>query len=152
MNGGITLSNWTLCFFLHFLWAVSTLNLHFAPRSVHPSPRSVNFAPIGVFLILQCDTAKEVVRARDDLTLFCVINNVFLMFLIDFFVLNSSPMSASLKSLKYYFGDSRTWSRSILTRRHIKVNPKVKNVKIWFLANTNSRRSVVRSFDVILTE
>ena len=36
------------------------------------------------------------VRARDDLTLFCHIYNVFLMFLIDLFVLNSIPMSASL--------------------------------------------------------
>ena len=54
MDGVITLSNWTLCLFLHFLWAVSALNWHFAPWSVHPSPRSVNFAPIGVFLTLWC--------------------------------------------------------------------------------------------------
>ena len=54
--------------------------------------------------------------------------------------------------LKYYFGDSRSCARSNSTQGHTKVNPKVKNVKIWFLANTNSRRSVVRRFDVILTE
>ena len=40
--------------------------------------------------------------------------------------------------LKYYFGAAR----SISTQGHIKVNPKVKNVKIIFLTNTNSRRSV----------
>ena len=43
-------------------------------------------------------TAKEVVRARDDLTLCCDIYNVF----IDFFVLNLNPMSASLKSLSIF--------------------------------------------------
>ena len=47
------------------------------------------------------------VRATDDLTLFCYIYNVFLMFVIDFFVLNSNPMSASLKSLSI-FVDSRS--------------------------------------------
>ena len=54
--------------------------------------------------------------------------------------------------LKYYLGDSRSCARSISTQGHIKVNPEVKNLKILFLANTNSRRSVVRRFDVILTE
>ena len=54
--------------------------------------------------------------------------------------------------LKDYFEDSRSCARSISTEVHIKVNPKVKNVKIWFSANTNSRRSVVRRFDIILTE
>ena len=47
------------------------------------------------------------VQARDDRTLFCDIYNVFLMFLIDFFVLNSNPMSASLKNLSI-FVDSRS--------------------------------------------
>ena len=60
------------------------------------------------------DISSVVVRARDDLTLFCDIYNVFLMFLIDFFVLNSNPMSASFKSLSI-FVDSRS-----------KVNIKVK--------------------------
>ena len=54
--------------------------------------------------------------------------------------------------LKYYFGDSRSYARTISTQGHIKVNPKVKNVKILFLTNTNSKISVVRRFDVILTE
>ena len=36
-------------------------------------------------------------RFSESLTLFCYIYNVFLMFLIDFFLLNSNPMSASLK-------------------------------------------------------
>ena len=57
---------------------------------------------------------NPIVQARDDLTLFCYIYNVFLIFLIDFFVLNSNPMSASLKSLSI-FVDSRS-----------KVNLKVK--------------------------
>ena len=60
------------------------------------------------------DISSVVVRARDDLTFFCDIYNVFLMFLIDFFVLNSNPMSASFKSLSI-FVDSRS-----------KVNIKVK--------------------------
>ena len=54
------------------------------------------------------------VRARDDLTLFCDIYNVFFMFLIAYFVLNSNPMSASLRGLSI-FVDSRS-----------KVNLKVK--------------------------
>ena len=48
-----------------------------------------------------------IVRARDDLTLFCDIYDVFLMFLSDFFVLNLNPMSANLKSLRI-FVDSRS--------------------------------------------
>ena len=54
--------------------------------------------------------------------------------------------------LTYHAGDSRSCARSILNQSHIKVNPKVKNVKIRFLANTITRRSVVRRFAVILTE
>ena len=48
--------------------------------------------------------------------------------------------------LKYYFGDSRSYARSITTQGHEKVNIKGKNVKIGFLTNTN-RRSVVSRFD-----
>ena len=58
--------------------------------------------------------SDHIVRARDDLTLFCDIYNGFLMFFIDFFVLSSNPTSASLKSLSI-FVDSRS-----------KVNLKVK--------------------------
>ena len=32
--------------------------------------------------------------------------------------------------LKYYFGDSRSYAKSISTQGHMKVNSKVKNVKI----------------------
>ena len=46
------------------------------------------------------------VQARYHLTLFCYIYNVFVMFLIDFCVLNSNTTSASLKSLSI-FVDSR---------------------------------------------
>ena len=53
--------------------------------------------------------------------------------------------------LRYYIGDSRLCARPISTQGHIKVKPKVKNVKL-FLTNTNSRRGVVRRFGVILTE
>ena len=54
-------------------------------------------------------TAVEVVRTRDDITLFWDINytKFFFMFLIDLFVLNSNPISASLKSL-CIFVDSRS--------------------------------------------
>ena len=41
---------------------------------------------------------KTIVRAKNDLTLFCDIYNVFFMFLTDFFVPNLNPMSAILKS------------------------------------------------------
>ena len=59
--------------------------------------------------------AIVVVRTRDDITLFCDNYTMFFfMFLIDFFVLNSSPISASLKSLSIFI-DSRS-----------KVNLKVK--------------------------
>ena len=51
---------------------------------------------------------------KNDISLFCDIYNVFFMFLIDFFVLNSNPMSASLESLSIF-----VYSRS-------KVNFKVK--------------------------
>ena len=65
-----------------------------------------------------------IVRARDDLTLFCDIYNVFLMFLIDFFVLNSNPMSASLKSLSI-FVDSRSTSRSNMIFQEMKLGTSV---------------------------
>ena len=66
-------SNWNVCFFWHILWAVSALNWHFAPRSVHPSPRSVDFALIGVFLNMQCDPKMgKNVFVVSDLEQFCL--------------------------------------------------------------------------------
>ena len=58
-----------------------------------------------------CYTKPEVglrliVQARDDLTLFCDIYNVFMMFRIDFFVLNLNPMNASLKNLSIFVDSS----------------------------------------------
>ena len=78
-----------------------------------------------------CTTSLvSIVRARDGLPLFCD------MFLIDFFLLISNPMSASLKSLSI-FVDSRS-----------KVNLKV---KYDFSRNEASRNSVIPHFHVILT-
>ena len=58
-------------------------------------------------------TAKEVVRARDDLALFCDIYHVFVIFLIDSFVLNSNPMSASPLPIfffsVYFYVNSPFW-------------------------------------------
>ena len=81
-------------------------------------------------------TAKEVVRARADLTLFCDIYNVFLIFL-RFFCAEFNPMSASLKSLSI-FVDSRR-----------KVNLKVK----YDFSRNEARNfvSVIPHFHVILT-
>ena len=42
-------------------------------------------------------------RFSASLTLFCYIYNVFLLFLIDFFLLNSNPMSASFKYSGIFF-------------------------------------------------
>ena len=78
---------------------------------------------------------QVIVRARDDLTLFCDIYNVFLMFLIDFFVLNLNPMSASLKSLSI-FVDSRS-----------KVNLKVKYDFLRNKARNNCNTSFLCDFD-----
>ena len=49
---------------------------------------------------------------------------VFLMFFIDFFVLNSNPMSASLKSLSI-FVDSRSISRSNTIFQEMKLGTSV---------------------------
>ena len=48
--------------------------------------------------------------------------------------------------------NSSSSSGSILIQGHKKINSEVKNVKIWFLTNVNSKKSEVRLFDVILTE
>ena len=68
-----------LCLFLHFLWAVTALNWHFARISGLPSPRSVNFAPIGVFLNLQCEYTLLQIEAH---SLLFVINYMGLPFFI----------------------------------------------------------------------
>ena len=79
-----------------------------------PPPISRAYTPNMIIADFLSTVRPTLVRARDDLTLFCDIYNVFLRFLIDFFVLNSNPMCASLKNLSI-FVDSKS-----------KVNLKVK--------------------------
>ena len=77
----------------------------------------------------------SIVRARDDLTLLCDIYHVLLMFLVDSFVLNSNPMSASLKSLNI-FVDTRS-----------KVNLKVKYDFSRNVARNKCNTSFLCDFD-----
>ena len=84
--------------------------------------------------LLYTNSCLVIVRARDDLTLFCDIYNVFLMFLIYFFVLNSNPMSASLKSL------------SIFVNSRAKFNLKVK----YDFSRNEARNKCNTSFQVFL--
>ena len=76
-----------------------------------------------------------IIRARDDLTLFCDIYNIFFIYLIDFFVPNSNPMSASLKRPSI-FVDSRA-----------KVNFKVKYDFSRNKARNNCNTSFLCDFD-----
>ena len=70
-----------------------------------PTVPSVSNSPIGI------TTLANLVRARDELTLFCHLYNVFLMFIIYFFVLNSNPMSARF-NLKVKHDVSRNEARN----------------------------------------
>ena len=66
---------------------------------------------------------------------------------------NSSFSWTDKIQLWHYFGDSRPCSMSISIQGHEKVNSEVKNVKIRFLTNVDSKTNVVRllmNFDWIL--
>ena len=75
-----------------------------------------------------------VFRDELEMTLHCVVTyTMFLMFLIDIFVLNSNPMSVSLKSLDIFrkfkvkdqFQGQTSMSRSIMIGQLMKLGPSV---------------------------
>ena len=62
------------------------------------------------------------IHFNPSLTLFCYVYNFFLMFLIDFYLRNSNPMSASLKNLGIFFHiqGQRSISRSNMIFQQMK--------------------------------